>query len=232
MDIIEITYCFQLVGGREELFKLQLHPETLELISDDEVPLPAWTELEFYKCPNCPYSKQNHTHCFVAKQLAPVIERFSDICSYDEIDLEVITDERRVLQHTTAQRAISSLIGLMFAASGCEHTAYMKPMARFHLPLASQEETTFRAAGMYLLAQYFKLAADKGGKLEMVGLKKIYDDLHTVNVAITGRIRNACKTEASVNAIVLLDTRANLMPFVIEDHFDDIRHLFDAYMED
>jgi hypothetical protein len=31
----------------------------------------------------------------------------------------------------------------------------VKPMARFHLPLASEEETIYRATTMYLLAQYF-----------------------------------------------------------------------------
>lgn len=230
MDIIEITYCFKLGGGREELFRLQIDSATLELIDDETKPLPEWAALDFHQCPNCPHTTQADSHCLVAKKLAPVIERFNDICSYDEIDLEVITDERRVQQHTTAQRAISSLLGLMFATSGCDHTAYMKPMARFHLPLASQEETTFRAAGMYLLAQFFRQEAGQDGKLDMTGLKKIYNDLHTINVAITERIRDARRTEASVNAIVLLDTRANLMPFMIEDHFDEIRHLFDAYL--
>lgn len=232
MDIIEITYCFNLEDNKKELFKLRLDPTSLELIDDATEPPPEWAALEYHQCPNCPYNKESNPDCVVAKHLSAVIDRFGDICSYDNIGLEVISDERRVIQETTAQRAISSLLGLIFATSGCAHTAYMKPMARFHLPLASQEETTFRAAGMYLLAQYFRKQAGKGGELNMEGLSKIYRDLHVVNVAISNRIRSAQTAEASINALVILDTRANLMPFVIEDHFDEIQHLFDAYLSD
>jgi len=230
MDIIEITYCFNLEDEKKESFKLRLDAGSLELIDDNDMPSPEWTALEYHQCPNCPYKKEELPDCLVAKNLANIIGRFGDICSYDKIDLEVITEERRIIQNTTAQRAISSLLGLVFATSGCSHTEYMKPMARFHLPLASQEETTFRAAGMFLLAQYFRKTADMSGELNMDGLKKIYQELHVVNVAISNRMRSALSAEASINALVILDTRANLMPFVIEDHFDEIRHLFDAYV--
>lgn len=232
MDIIKITYRFQLEADKQEQFELKLDARSLELIDEDDAPVAAWAALENHQCPNCPYQKELHPNCMVAKHFAVALSRFSDICSYDEIELEVITDERRVIQKTTAQRAISSFLGLIFATSGCAHTAYMKPMARFHLPLASQEETAFRAAGMYLLAQYFREKSGLGGELSMDGLKKIYQDLHVVNVAITSRLRSALTAEASINALVILDTRANLMPFAIEEHFDDFRHLFDVYLSD
>jgi hypothetical protein len=41
------------------------------------------------------------------------------------------------------------------ATSGCRYTAYFKPMARFHLPFANEEETAYRAISMYLLSQRF-----------------------------------------------------------------------------
>ncbi|MBL1259364.1 MAG: hypothetical protein COB33_002390 [Thiotrichaceae bacterium] len=105
----------------------------------------------------------------------------------------------------------------------------MKPMARFHLPLASQEETAFRAAGMYLLAQYFQKKSGEGGEWSVDGLKIIYQDLHVVNMAISTRIRSALLAESSINALVILDARANMIPFVIEDYLDEIKLLFDAY---
>ncbi len=229
MDIIEITYCFHLEDKKRETFKLRLDAGSLELISDNGAPVPEWAALEYHQCSNCTHNREETPYCLVAKNLASVISRFDAICSHEKIDLEVITDERRIIQNTTAQRAISSLLGLIFATSGCSHTAYMKPMARFHLPLASHEETTFRAAGMFLLAQYFQEKAGQGGKFDMAGLKDIYQALHVINIAISDRIRSALSAEASINAVVILDTRANLIPFSIEEQFDEIRHLFDAY---
>jgi len=233
MDVIEITYCFNLDNDKKESFELRLDAHTLELIVDDDGRAePEWIALENNQCPNCPYQKETQPHCLVAKNLVNIVDRFGDICSYEELDLEVITDERRITQTTTAQRAISSLLGLIFATSGCLYTAYMKPMARFHLPLASQEETAFRAAGMYLLAQYFQKKTGEGGEFNMDGLKKIYQDLHVVNMAISTRIRNAISAESSINGLVILDTRANMIPFVIEDYLDEIQPLFAAYKFD
>jgi hypothetical protein len=60
---------------------------------------------------------------------------------------------------------------------------------------------------------------------------KIYDDLHILNASIAGRLKSATKTDSSVNAIILLDMFTNLVPYSIEEHMDEIRHLFDAYLK-
>ncbi|NOR52185.1 MAG: hypothetical protein GQ470_06150 [Gammaproteobacteria bacterium] len=103
-------------------------------------------------------------------------------------------------------------------------------MARFHLPLASDEETLFRAAGMYLLAQYYLQKDGKGSELELNGLTDIYNNLHLINKMIAERIRSVAQSDSSVNAVILLDMFTNVMPFAIEDHMDEIRHLFEAYL--
>jgi hypothetical protein len=108
----------------------------------------------------------------------------------------------------------------------------MKPMARFHLPLATEEDTIFRAAGMYLLAQFFLKRDGAEADLELVGLTEIYKNLHVVNTSIAERIKSIAVTDSSTNAVIILDTFANIMPFVIEDHLDEIRHLFSAYLSD
>jgi hypothetical protein len=79
------------------------------------------------------------------------LEVFDRIISYDTIRLDVTTRERFISQDTTAQRGISSLLGLLIATSGCPHTRFLRPMARHHLPFASCEETLYRAASMYAL---------------------------------------------------------------------------------
>ncbi len=231
-DTINISYKFELGAHGEEQFELQLDAHTLQLIQPPEQELPAWTGLAFHQCPHCPLNPEKHLACPVAAGISRVIWRFDEVVSHDHIDLEVTTDARKVSQHTTAQKGISSLLGLLFATSGCPHTNYMKPMARFHLPLATEADTIFRAAGMYLLAQYFLKRDGQDGDLELSGLAEIYKNLHIVNVSIAERIKSIAQTDSSTNAVIILDTFTNIMPFVIEDHLDEIRHLFAAYLSD
>lgn len=229
MDELKIQYCFKLDEQTRETIDLCFNAFTMEIV-DTRIDFPEWTRLEFHQCTHCPLDSVTHQNCPTAVNLARVIERFDNVVSHDEIDLEVITSERRVLQHTTAQRGISALLGLLIATSGCPYTNFLKPMARFHLPLASEEETIFRAAGMFLLAQFFLRKARKESDLDFSGLTKIYADLHTLNTKIAERLRYATQTDSSVNAIILLDMFTNMMPYVIEDHLDEIRHLFDSYL--
>jgi len=228
---IEINYNFKFDDHSHEDFNLHLDSETLEVINRANDVLPEWTQLENHQCSHCPLNNIDHKYCPVAISLASVIDRFNNVVSFDELELEVITSTRCVNQRTTAQKALSSLLGLLFATSGCPYTNFFKPMARFHLPLSTEEDTIFRSAGMYLLAQYFLKQEGKESDLEMAGLIKIYDDLHLLNTHIAARIRKASKMDSSVNAVILLDTFTNLMPFVIDEKLNDIRYLFDAYIQ-
>jgi len=232
MEIIEISYCFDLGEQRSEVFDLRLNARTLELLYVGSHSFPSWTALDFHQCPHCPLKIETHPHCPVAVSLVNVIEKFENVFSHDQVILKVITDNRKVFQKTTAQRGLSSLLGLLFATSGCPHTAFFKPMARFHLPLASEEETIFRAAGMYLMAQFFLDKEGKKNELGFDGLKRIYDNLHLLNMTVAQRIRSVTQADSSLNAVVLLDIFTDLMPFFIEDHLEEIRHLFDSYLVD
>ncbi|MHB8810732.1 MAG: DUF6901 family protein [Desulfobulbaceae bacterium] len=232
MEPITIRYIFTMKGDRSEVFDVQIDSATLEIINPPtDTPLPGWTRLEFCQCPHCPFTGATHPHCPVAVALISVIGHFNNVVSHNEIDLTVITHERQVSQKTTAQKGISSLVGLLFATSGCPHTGYLKPMARYHLPLASEDETYYRATGMYLLAQYFLRNEGKEADLELEGLKVIYRNLHRVNTMIAERIRSATRADSSVNAVVLLDMISNLMPFVLDEQLYQLRHLFSSYIE-
>lgn len=228
---ITIRYNFNMKGDRSEVFDILLDPETLEILNQPTDNLPDWTLLEFHQCPHCPFTSSNRKYCPVAVSLVGVIDHFTNVVSHNEIDLTVITNERQVSQKTTAQKGISSLVGLLFATSGCPHTGYLKPMARYHLPLASEDETYYRAIGMYLLAQYFLRKEGREADLELDGLKLIYRNLHKLNTLIAERIRSATRADSSVNAVVLLDMISNLMPFVLDEQLFRIRHLFGSYLE-
>lgn len=232
MDDIKIRYCFDLKQERLEIFEIELDAQTLELRNRPDQDLPEWTRLEVHQCSHCPYTADTHPHCPVAVCLSQVIGRFGNVVSHNEIHLEVITNERTVSQETTAQKGISSLIGLLIVASGCPHAAYFKPMARFHLPLASENETFYRATGMYLLAQYFLRREGRDSELGLEGLKLIYRNLHQLNTMIAERIRMATDTDSSVNAVILLDMISNLVPLIMDEQLDKIHHLFDSYFKD
>ena len=231
MAPITIRYLFSMKGDRCEEFDVQIDPETFEVLNPPTENLPDWTRLEFHQCTHCPFTSAIRPYCPVAVSLVRVIGHFNNVVSHNEIDLTVITNERQVSQKTTAQKGISSLVGLLFATSGCPHTGYLKPMARYHLPLASEEETYYRAIGMYLLAQYFLRNEGREADLDLDGLKLIYRNLHKLNTMIAERIRSATRADSSVNAVVLLDMISNLMPFVLDEQLYQLRHLFSSYIE-
>ncbi|MDD2708828.1 MAG: hypothetical protein PHV34_12655 [Verrucomicrobiae bacterium] len=230
MNPICIRYCFQLNKQREEVFDVKLDPETLEIITPPIQNPPDWTRLEFHQCPHCPLQPADCRECPVAIRLADIVQRFADICSYDKLRLEVTTTDRHISQQTTAQQGLRSLAGLLMAASGCPHTLFLKPMARFHLPLSTEAETIFRATGMYLLAQYFVAQSGKQGDMQMDGLTTLYNRLHQVNLSTAERLRRSPQTDSPINAVSLLDLFTMTIPWVIEDKLEEIRPLFASYL--
>lgn len=223
---LTIDYCFEFEDGTQRSFDICLDPETLEQKLPRDAVYPEWVQLDVEQCDNCPLKKESSEHCPVAARLAQVVDCFGEVLSHDEITVQVTTGERTVSKQTTAQRGVGSMLGVLFATSGCPHTTFLKPMARYHLPFSTEEETIFRVAGMYLLSQYFKHQAGDSVDWDMYELVKHYDDLHAVNKGIAKRIRHVSSKDAPVNAVILLDMFTNLMPFVIGDRLDEVAALY------
>jgi len=223
-ETLTITYRIRLSKRVVETFTFVLDPHTGDLLAEPLPAPPRWTELDYQQCPHCPLKKEQHPHCPLALQLCNIIDRLHDTTSFDEVDLEVITPERTITQRVELQRVIGSMVGLVSPTSGCPKTAYMKPMARFHLPLSTEEETLFRVSGMYLLAQHLL-----GNPMNLAGLHDIYEELHVVNKFIASRLKHATESDSSKNAIALLDMYSNLVPMMIEEQLPELRQLFSAY---
>lgn len=230
MEQIEITYRFAFTDKEIEI-PLKLDGDTL-LLSNGATPrkYPDWVSLEFHTCENCTLKSEECAHCPIMMNLYEVQKEFNTIMSYEKVTLHVITKERTIIQETTAQRGLSSLLGLIMATSGCPHTVFFKPMARFHLPLANKDETLFRATSMYLLAQYMKAHHGQNPDFELTGLTEIYQNMEIVNEAIVERLREASKTDAAANAVILLDLFAKIVPLVIDKSLEKIEYLFDSYI--
>lgn len=221
-----INYRFLFADGNEVRFDLNFDSQRLTLIREREQPPPAWTRLDNQRCPNCPLAPEQTTHCPAALSLVPLMNSFEHLLSHDHVFLEVDTVERTISRQTTIQRAVSSLMGLLLATSDCPHTRFFKPMARFHLPLASEEETVYRAAASYMLNQYFRKKRGQQPDFDLSGLQLIYHHIQEVNQAMAQRLRQASSADSPVNAIILLDLYAKAMPYAIDQALAELAHLF------
>lgn len=228
MDTFSIIYGFNFNDGHEAEFSLAINARTLDLCCDKSRPLPEWTALEFNQCPNCPLETKSNPHCPVAVNLVSLVEDCGKLDSYEDVLLEVITPQRNISAKTTVQRGVSSLLGLIMATSACPHTAFFRPMARFHLPLATDEETIYRAVSTYLLEQYFRYKKGGNPDYDLKGLADIYHNIQIINKAMAKRLREASERDAAVNAVILLDLLAKTLPYSIEDSLGDIQYLFSA----
>jgi hypothetical protein len=232
LSTVPVSYRFELPDGQMHLFALQLDRDTAALVSEPMANPPDWTRLDYQQCHGCPLQAAGDSRCPAALQLAGVIDRFTDLVSYDQVRVIVETEERSVSARLSAQQGLASLIGLIMASSGCPRTAVFRPMARFHLPFSSEAETAYRVAAMYLMAQHF--AAREGASSEpgLAGLGRIYEGLHAVNKGMAQRLRAASRQDAIVNAIVLLDVLVTLVPAAIEELLEEIKPAFAALLRE
>ena len=193
---------------------------------------PAWTALTFNQCSGCPFNAVETPHCPAALQMAPLIDGFTDLVSYDKVRVSVESEERQVVATLPAQQALASLMGLIMASSGCPNTAVFRPMARFHLPFSSESETAYRVASMYLLAQHYAAREGKAADVALNDLERVYRGVHSVNRGMAQRLRAASRQDAIVNAVVLLDVYSSLVPAAIHDILDEVKPAFTALLSD
>jgi len=230
-DVIRILYKFQSEDGAEKGFEVILDGKTMELRNDKPPGLPAWTNLSFNQCENCPLGSDVE-RCPVAANLSGLIEAFKFSTSYESVFVVVETPERSYAKQTTVQNALSSLMGIYMVASNCPILDKLRPMVRFHLPFASATETVYRSVTMYLLAQYFKKQKGKKPDWELERLVDIYKEISKVNKGMWNRLSAASSFDANVNALIVLNTFGDALRFSIKKGLDDLEKLFGNYMEE
>jgi len=230
-DSTHLSFLYQLAftDGSSLEFPINIDRASNYFIPQTDLPVPDWAALDFQQCSNCPLSKADVPTCPVAANLVPLIDLCGAMTSHDSVHLHLITAERTVMGDTTVQRVLSSILGLIIATSPCPHTEYLKPMARFHLPLASDDETIYRTTSMYLLAQYFLFKDGKDYSLELDKLTQIYKELQIINRALARRLKAAISEDAAVNGIILLDLLSQSVTWSIEEGLEGLRYLFKRY---
>ena len=231
-DKISYHYKFIFSNGIGREFNLALDRKTLNLISVPRDSYPEWAELKCFKCPNCSLGESKVRFCPIAVNLIELIDFFKTLLSYEEVEVLIETEARRYMKHTTLQKGLSSLIGIYMVTSGCPVMDKLKPMVRHHLPFATLEETRYRVISMYLLAQYFLFRRGRVPDWELKNLIKIYDDIRIVNKSFCKRLSEIKIKDASVNAVVILDTLADFILFSMDkDTLKDMESQFSAYFK-
>ncbi len=171
----------------------------------------------------------------MAVNFVALVNLFARLRSYEEVTVHVQSEERIVAKRTTVQVALRSLMGLLSARSGCPHVRFLKPMAHFHLPFASERETIYRVASSYLLAQYLRRRKGRKSDTGLDGLKAHYEALQKVNQAMAGRINHIAKVtkvamaDGTINALTLLDVFAQSVPLSIDAMLEDLHPAFEQY---
>ena len=227
MKKIFYNYQFNFPDGHQKQFRVDFDNRSLRSELPDGNQYPDWAQLEFNQCINCPLTSEDYLYCPLAVNLVPIIYWCKDLASYDEINVVITSAEREVHADTSLQRAISSLLGLLMSSSACPKMKFLRPLARFHLPLATHEETIFRAVSATFLKEYFNNPENIKNTDPLAELKQQYHDLQNINRFIAERIRNAIKRDAAVNAIVLVDVLSKKVSFSIDDSLQQIRYLFE-----
>lgn len=210
-----ITYIFQIDSGAEVRFDVNLNRPAA---TGD---LPKWTLLESDKCPHCPLAATPGARCPAAADLVPLVSRFSALASIGTAEVRVVRSEYEVRKRTDTQTALSAMMGLLLATSGCPILSRMRPLAHTHLPFATETETVYRIVAMHLLSCYL----DKKTP-DMKGLEALFTDIDNLNLAFAKRIKRAIENDASINALVLLHSRNMMAGLLIEENLEKIRTWF------
>jgi hypothetical protein len=223
---LSIRYRFDLPDGSQKTLSFKFDPASFRLINPVPAAPPFWTELEFNQCANCPLVAAAHPHCPAALQMAAALEPLKSLVSFDTVGVTVHQSERTVYVETSAQQAMSSVLGLIMATAGCPWTDRLRPMARFHLPFANEAETVYRSVSMFLLSREMTATDTRPA---FSALTHLYENLHLVNRDMSRRLGAATHTDPARNAMALLDSYATLLPAALDRSLAEWKPLFDAW---
>jgi len=223
----DIIYNFQFDRNDRRDFKVTIDSEAMEMIPARHCENLAWTKLEYRQCPCCQLTKDDHPFCPIATNIAGLVQAFQDKMSYEKCIVLCKTPERTYLKKTSLMEGLASLLGLVMATSRCGHMALFKPMARFHLPFATLEETAVRATAMYLLNQYFVYKGGRGPDWDLKRLHEHYEAINMLNECLMERLLGLHPKDADINAIDIFHCISELLSAEIRSNLDTIKNLFE-----
>ncbi|MDM8547709.1 hypothetical protein QUF61_14550 [Candidatus Venteria ishoeyi] len=222
---IFLEYTFHISDSRQLQYRIAFDRSASQK-EKEATNYPAWTELEFQKCSNCPLNREQHPHCPVALDAYEIILGFAEILSFKEMDVMVKTTERTYSKTCDAQTGLRSLIGFVMATSACPVLSPLRGLARYHLPFASLEEILFRVTSAYLVKQYFIHKDGGEADLSLTGLKAEFQEIQKVNYDFLQRITAAGDADSNLDVLSTLFSIASLISLNLDEHLDKLRPLF------
>lgn len=222
----DINYEFRLADGPVKLFRISLDPQSLSAIPHPQASPPDWARLEFHQCRSCPLTTRDTAYCPICLNIAEIVEAFKSVRSYERCIVQCTTPERTVFKETDVQEGLSSILGIFMATSDCPRMRLLKPMARFHLPFATPEETIIRSTSFFLLRQYFEYLNGKIPTIDLKGIDAHYREIQLVNAGILDRIKAVSSKDADRNAVIILNSLAELLIMAFDSRLDNVKNYF------
>jgi hypothetical protein len=229
MRRVNLNYHYQFTyeDGKTTDYLLALDPETLSLVAGGrDGTLPEWTRLDFKKCDCCLLNHDQFPFCPISVNIMDLVEIFKTVFSYHDCDVVCHTAERTYVKKTSVMEGLCAIFGVIMATSDCPIMEFLKPMARFHLPFATIEETTVRTASLYLLAQYFNNNDKPLISYDFKQLEKHYDRVRQVNEGLLNRINSVSSEDADKNALITLHSLAQFLSTEIDYSLNSLEHIF------
>ena len=220
-------YRIELEDGQVNCVHIELDPVTLTMVPAAKGPSPPWTQLSYKQCQCCPLSPEKQLYCPVAVNISGLVDRFKDILSHKNCMVVCETLDRTYSKKTSAMDALTSVFGIVMATSNCPVMDFLKPMARFHLPFSSVEETTARSTSLFLLGQYFKYKKGEVSGFDFDELEKSYGRVQLVNEGLLARIQSLGKQDADKNAIITLHSLSQFLSLEMDFSLSTVAHLFE-----
>lgn len=226
--VLEYAYTFVFPDGTTKQFVVRLDAERLEILREEPArEPPAWTELTYKQCQNCPLDPSRHRRCPVAANIVDLVEFFRDFRSYDEVEVRVRGRDREYVKKTALQNGVSPLLGIYMVSSGCPVMNKLRPMVATHLPFMTSEESSYRMLSMYLMAQWF--IRQEGGTPDwsLTRFVEMMGECQRTNSAFCGRLRSLGIQDASLNALGILNSLGEITSLSVETQdLDRWRKLF------
>lgn len=220
-------YCFEIHGQQDSPLEFTITLDSVsQYITSCPVGAPQWARLSHHQCQPCTLDEKIHPYCPVAISISELVAIFGNVLSHTPCTVTCYSPERTTSKETVVQEGLSSILGLLIAVSGCPVMDFFKPLARFHLPFSTVDESIFRIAANYFLRQYFKKHKAGSRSLSLAGMTIHYAKVRLVNRNLLERIRDLSGSDADKNAIVTLNSLAQILEYEIESDLDSLRHLF------
>lgn len=223
-------YEFNFPGGSKKTFTMDFDPVSHELLSKLNFRvIPGWTSLEYRKCPECPLDSEVFSYCPVAYNISGVMTSFGSLVSTEKCFVRCITYQRSYSRMTDVMTGLSSILSLIVFSSPCPYLEGMRPLARFHLPFFTPEESLVRVVSFHLLSQYF---VHKKGGVPDHGLKKLNESfisLKMIQEGMMARTRGMFIGDACVNALHSFHVMIQFIGYELESVLECLEPFFGTF---